>query len=222
MIATILVFAWCYSHASAQEAPCPTLEITGPKVVTIPGESMTFAVTLKDAPANISYNWRLSRGMIEKGQGTRSISVKTSIVEGGQNVEATVLIGGIPTGCDTVASATGWVAQVLEYETVDEWGSLPNDDQRARLDNFFIELANNPKNLGLFVISTERKEGKLARDRWIKFIMNHVRFRKFDKGRLLFGLAHSDQRRIALYRLWPGDEKKICPDCKFISARDLK
>ena len=216
ILATLAVVAPAQNTAPT----CPTIDIIGPSRVAVPGDPLTFAVTLSSTPANVKYVWKVSRGVIEAGQGTQSIVVRSSRADAGQDIQASVSLSGLQTSCS--AMAIGTVAPMLERESVDEWGKLPNDDQRGRLDNFFMELSNNPHHNGLFIIRTEFKEGKLAKTRWVRFILNHAKMRKFDKSRLVFALATVDYRQITLYRYLPGEEREICEKCKLIYGRDLK
>jgi hypothetical protein len=54
-------------------------------------------------------------------------------------------------------SSTAVIANMMDWESWDEWGRLPDNDQRGRLDNFFIKLANNPHHMGLFYIYAEKR-----------------------------------------------------------------
>src|SRR5690606_26323040 len=105
---------------------------------------MTFTANVVGGP-DVTYNWSVDRGVIESGQGTPSISVRTSRDDAGQSVRATVTLGGLDPNCpcDNEASETGPVDTAPEAILVDEFGRLANDDVRARLDAFFLELQNN-------------------------------------------------------------------------------
>ena len=73
------------------------------------GESMEFTVKVSGDPGDsVTYNWTVSAGVIESGQGTKSIKVRTDENMEGQSVTATVEIGNLPPGpaCQNTASET--------------------------------------------------------------------------------------------------------------------
>ena len=76
------------------------------------GELMEFTVKVSGDPDDsITYNWSVSAGVIESGQGTKSIKVRTDESMEGQSITATVEIGNLPPGpsCQNTASETGAV-----------------------------------------------------------------------------------------------------------------
>lgn len=131
-----------------QETPisCPTVTLSCPEQVEA-GQSATFSANVTNGDPNVTptYNWTVSSGTITSGQGTPTITVDTQGVTG--SVTATVDVGGFDRSCPTSASCT---VNVLTRETpptfrkFDEFGKIPNDDAKARLDNFAVELQNDP------------------------------------------------------------------------------
>lgn len=182
---------------------CGTLSVSGPSGVTSPGETMTFVANLSGG-ASVTYNWSVSRGTIESGQGTASIVVRTSAADAGQNVTATVDLGGLKPECNcpSTANETAPIADRQEPVLVDEFGKMPNDDIRGRLDLFFSELSNNPNNQG-YIINYGTDREIAARE---KLITNHITFRSFDRGRitLVRGGDKGDGGSTKLYRIPPG------------------
>jgi hypothetical protein len=87
---------------------------------------------------------------------------------------------------------------------IDEFGALPNDDIRGRLDQFFAELSNNPTNQG-YVINYGTDREIAARER---LITNHIAFRNFDRSRitLVRGGDTGEGPKTRLYRIPPGAE----------------
>ena len=76
------------------------------------GELMEFTVKVSGDPGDsVTYSWTVSAGIIESGQGTKSIKVRTDENMEGQSVSATVEIGNLPPGieCPNTASETGAV-----------------------------------------------------------------------------------------------------------------
>ncbi|MBA2379998.1 MAG: hypothetical protein H0V76_10550 [Blastocatellia bacterium] len=186
-----------------QRCECPSISVTGPAGITAPGETMNFTANVVGGGA-VTYNWSVNRGTIESGQGTPSITVRTSSADAASNVTATVNIGGLDPACDCPATASdsGPVDDVPQPILVDEFGALQNDDIRARLDQFFIELQNNPTNQG-YVINYGTNAQITARER---LITNHITLRRFDRSRIT--LVRGGDAGIGvntrLYRVPPG------------------
>lgn len=173
----------CRCETPIPPCVCPTVSISGPTSNVQGGESMTFTVNVSGGTAeNITYNWTVSAGTIESGQGTPSITVRTTPEMAGSNVTATVDIGG--TGlCETCPrsySETGSVAPRATVSPFDTFGPLPNDDVRGRLDNYFVALRNDPTSTGYIVIDGPER----AASRLETLIRNHIRFRRFDASRI--------------------------------------
>jgi hypothetical protein len=122
MIAGLLVPASTMSakiHASTQKEkqkpPCPTMKVICPDSVK-QGDQMTFSAEIKGGDSNVTptYNWTVSAGTIESGQGTASINVTTKGLEADSNITATVEAGGYDRDCgygSTVGSCTGSVTK---------------------------------------------------------------------------------------------------------------
>ena len=164
-----------------QICSCPTLTVSGPSGITNPGDAMTFTASVS---GNVTYTWSVSAGTIESGQGTPSITVRTTKEMAGSNVTATVDIGGTDPACNCVktASETAGVVANPTNTVEDEFGKAENDDVKARVDNFYIQLNNNPNAQGYIInygTPAEIKKRKAQIDKAITF-------RKYDRSRLVW------------------------------------
>jgi hypothetical protein len=190
-----------------QECSCPTISVTGPAGVTERGGIMTFTANVSGgSQQSVTYNWSVSAGTIESGQGTPTITVRAPS-DGTTNLTATVDVGGTDPACNCTrtADASGPIAEPEGPVLVDEFGNLPNDDIRGRLDNFFTELSNNPTNQG-YIINYGTDRQIAARER---LITNHIAVRNFDRGRITLvrgGESPDGEPRTKLYRIPPGAE----------------
>jgi hypothetical protein len=111
----------------------------------------------------------------------------------------------------------------LEWESLDEWRNLTDNDQRSRLDSFFIELSNYPHNTGLVILHVTKRERRDARNRRIQFVLDHAKFRHFDKSRIWFCLDLESQARTVLYRFPPGaEDDTLHMNCLILKGGDLK
>ena len=180
ILAAVLLLTPCLV---AQEAVCPELEILGPQWITMRAkEPTTFVLRSgRDEPESFRYIWSVENGTIASGQGTRVIDVTT--LEYGAKVRVTVTVIGFPSGCPNSASMTIGVEDKPAWHLYDEWGQMPNDDQRGRLDSLFFELANDPAKIGLILIYGNSIQDQRRR---LKLVLDHARFRKFDQKRLVF------------------------------------
>jgi hypothetical protein len=129
----------------APPPPCPTVSVSCPSDVE-QGSPITFTASVSGGPpsATATYNWSVSAGTISGGQGTSSITVDTAGT-GGQSITATVELGGFDPACSRTASCTTAVkpppTPALKF---DEYGNIKFNDEKARLDNYAIQLQNAP------------------------------------------------------------------------------
>ncbi len=91
---------------------CPKISVYSPISVKA-GEEMVFTVNVSGS--NLTYNWSISAGTIESGQGTTTIKVNTTGLAG-QSVTATVELGGLPLKCASVSSSTSSIDAAPETE----------------------------------------------------------------------------------------------------------
>jgi hypothetical protein len=128
----------------APPPPCPTVSVSCPSEVEA-GQPITFtaSVTGEGAPTP-TFNWSVSAGTISSGQGTSTITVDTAGTAG-QSVTATVTIGGVDPSCNATASCTtGVKPEQRGPMKFDEYGNIRFNDEKARLDNYAIQLQNDP------------------------------------------------------------------------------
>lgn len=129
--------------------PCPTVSVSCPSQVD-PGQPITFTASVS-SDANVTYNWSVSAGTISSGQGTSTISVDTTGL-GGQSVTATLEIGGVDPACARTASCTTAITTPPRPPVkFDEYGNITFNDEKARLDNYAIQLQNDPTSTGTII-----------------------------------------------------------------------
>ena len=138
--------------AANRPRACPTLSVSCPETLT-KGVPVTFTVNVENAPddVNPTYKWVVSAGTITSGQSTSSITVDTTELPAFKELTATVEVGGLPEGCPRSASCSVTLITCIYRPKIDEYGNLRWSDEKARLDNFAIELQNDPSNVGFLV-----------------------------------------------------------------------
>jgi hypothetical protein len=161
--------------------PCPTVAVSCPASVD-PGSPITFSSSLSSS-ANVTYNWSVSAGTISSGQGTSSITVDTTGL-GGQSVTATVEVGGLDPSCARTASCTISVTAPPPGPTkFDEYGNIRFNDEKARLDNYAIQLQNQPGAQGYIIAyGSCAGEAQARADRAKDYLVNT---RGIDAGRIV-------------------------------------
>jgi len=202
---------------------CPSIAVIGPPGLRDWGSKVIFRV--EGGKEDWKYLWSVSGGAIVDGQGTPVITVSTDVSLAGRNLEAKVEIGGLPQNCPSTASGAAPIAPIRDWEVVDEWGNLKNDDQRGRLDAFFAELSNNPHSTGLIIVYVWGKERFDSKNRKVQLYLDHIKFRKFDLSRIWFSLERStiQEPRTKLYWFPPELADMIpCDKCLIIKGGDLR
>ena len=131
---------------------CPTISVSCTDAVDV-GSPITYTASVTGGPEGMSatYNWSVSAGTITSGQGTSSITVDTAGL-GGQSVTATVSVGGLDPSCSATSSCTTNVRPPKPVaQRFDEYGNIKFNDEKARLDNYAIQLQNSPGSNGTII-----------------------------------------------------------------------
>jgi hypothetical protein len=160
--------------------PCPTLSVSCPSDVD-QGQPITFTASVS-GDQTVTYNWSVSAGTISSGQGTSTITVDTTGI-GGQTVTATVDLGGLDPACSKTASCTTSVRPPAPLaRKFDEYGDIRFNDEKARLDNYAIQLQQEPGAQGVIIAYGNCAGAAQARaDRAKDYLVNT---RGIDAGRL--------------------------------------
>ncbi|HEX8708925.1 MAG TPA: hypothetical protein VF723_11830 [Pyrinomonadaceae bacterium] len=205
-------------------APCPTVTINCPTDLIQPGTPATVSVDVRGGGnASPTYNWSVSAGTITGGQGTPSITIDTTGL-GGQTVTATVQLGGLAPACTGTTQSCSFTVgtPAPNCRLFDQYGDLRFNDEKARLDNFAIQLQQEPGTQGYYVIFGGC-EGEAAQrsQRAIDYLVNN---RQIDRGRLT--VIDAGCRESLTVELWlcptgapaptPQNPATVspCPECK--------
>lgn len=159
VIVSLFLSATAIFHVSAQQSKCPTVSVTCPDTVYLGGDVLSFVVNVTGGDPDVTptYNWTVSNGSIDSGQGTVAIKLDLSGITDNSTVTATVDVGGYDRECSTSSSCTASVLKKAEARKLDEYGKLAAKDANARLDNFAIELQNDPTAQGYVIAYGGRK-----------------------------------------------------------------
>jgi hypothetical protein len=181
--------------------PCSTLKVECPSELPSADQLLTFTARVEyaDPNAKLSYEWTISSGTLTSGQNTSTIVVKQNGF--GSSVTATVKVGGVAPECHNIASCTFMPESPPISRRFDQYGKLSLEYERARLDNFVIELQNNPGAQG-YVIAYEgqRSRARTASAR-LKRIKDYlINKRGIDVGRIV--AVEGDLRLKTETELW--------------------
>jgi len=204
--------------------PCPTISVSCPSDVD---EGQAITMTASGGDGNVTYNWSVSSGTITGGQGTSTITVDTAGL-GGQTVTATVEVGGLDPSCSRTASCSTQVRQGIQpARKFDEYGDIRFNDEKARLDNYAIELQNQPGSTGTIVVfGSCTGEAQARADRAKDYLVNT---RGIDSGRLT--TVDGGCREDLVVELWivptgaaaptPTNSATVdqCPECRRAAPR---
>jgi hypothetical protein len=204
--------------------PCPQVSVTCPSDIEA-GQPITFTASVTGGAegATWTYNWSVSAGTISSGQGTSTITVDTANL-GSQSVTATVSIGGADPSCTgTTASCTTGVRPAPQpARKFDEYGNIRFNDEKARLDNYAIQLQNEPGSTGTIIVygsceGEAQQRGDRARD----YLVNT---RGIEAGRIT--VVDGGCRADLTVQLWivpqgaaapqvdPAGAVSPCPECR--------
>lgn len=125
---------------------CPTVWISSSTNEITDGQPLVLTARLTglSTTAQPEFHWKVSAGSIVLGQGTSQVTVETAGLAG-QIVMTRVSIGGIAT-CSIEASHS---FSIPPNPPIGEpfdfgYGRISFEDEKARLDNFAIQLQNEP------------------------------------------------------------------------------
>jgi hypothetical protein len=178
---------------------CPNVAIYCPDVVQT-NAPITFTASASGGTPGVTpvYNWKVSAGTILSGQGTPTITVDTAGLAG-QPITATVEVAGYNLDCR--ASCQASVPALPNPTKYDEFGEIPRDDEKARLDNFAIELQNNPGAQGYIIAYGGRRskygDGKKRSERAREYL---TQMRGIDASRIV--VVDGGTREMASTELW--------------------
>ena len=183
---------------------CPSILISCPDKVT-PNQPVTFSSNVAGGSGKVApvYNWTVSGGRIISGEGTSSITVDTTGLAG-QSVRATLTMGGYDTLNCTATCVVQIPPELPVCRKFDEFAAIARNDEKARLDNYAIELQNDPSATAYVVVypGQRGKPGEVQQHitRVVDYLANS---RGIDKRRIItiIGPTRSD----LMVDLW------VCP-----------
>jgi len=130
---------------------CPNVEIICPTNIVI-DQPLKFSSNISRITSGIEpiYNWSVSAGTIIEGQGTSTIKVDT-IGLSGQTINATLSMGGYTMDCPASCAVSIPVPEP-KCRKFDEFPDISRNDEKARLDNYGVELQSDPASTAYIIV----------------------------------------------------------------------
>jgi len=208
-MALLALFATLGVGAAQTSDKCQFVSVEVPAKEVDAGMPVVFTAKLKaNVPtATPEFKWQITAGTITAREGTSSITVDTAGLSG-QLISATVSVSGVPTICLT--SATQSVA-VLETGprcglAFDEFGDIKFEDEKARLDNFAIQLSTNKDERGSIIVFAGRSTYENEAIERLEKAKNYlVKVRKIDPNQIVtVDGGYREDFTVYLYIVPPG------------------
>lgn len=181
------------------EIVCPNVTVSCPDAAS-ENAPTTFTATLSGGSTNITptYNWTISTGRIISGQGTPSITVDTNGLAG-QTIRASLDVGGFGTPCP--ASCATSIPIMNKPRKFDEYYDIARNDEKARLDNYAIQLQSEPGSQAYIIVYPSRRarpnDAQARAQRISDYLVNS---RGIDSHRIVTTIGQS--REEWLFELW--------------------
>jgi hypothetical protein len=178
---------------------CPNVSVTCPEAGN-ENAPVTFTATISGGSPNITpgYNWTISAGRIISGQGTPSITVDTSGLAG-QTVRASLDVSSFGTPCPASCSVS--IPIMNKPRKFDEYYDIARNDEKARLDNYAIQLQSEPGSQGYIIVYPSRRarpnDAQARAQRISDYLVNS---RGIDSHRVVITMG--PPREDWLFELW--------------------
>jgi hypothetical protein len=178
---------------------CPEVKISCPEAAS-ENAPVTFTANVSGGTPSITpgYAWTITAGRIISGQGTPTITVDTAGLAG-QTVRASVDITGFGTPCPATCAVS--IPIMNKPRKFDEYYDIARNDEKARLDNFAIQLQSEPGSQGYIIVYPSRRarpnDAQARAQRISDYLVNS---RGLDTQRVV--IIMGPQREGWLFELW--------------------
>lgn len=128
---------------------CPIVSVSQVEP-TSTGQTRRYKANVQNGDPSVTpkFKWTISDGKITSGQGTEEVLVDA---EGNNSITVTVEVTGYAANCQNAASYTSLV-HILTPRKFDEYLDLKFSEERLLLDQFAIQLYNEPGAKGYIIV----------------------------------------------------------------------
>jgi RNase P protein component len=220
-----LIFIFCI-QLYAQNSACPIISLSVSPKRAIVGESVTFTANVNgESLAKIEYKWTVLDGKIEKGEGS-SIIVVSPINDYVSEIKATIEIIGLSESCQNIVSETVEYMLCILHAPLnlktDGFSINPSQIDKSRLDNFFVELDNDPTSL---IIIIERFESAVSRNQVklkLRKLFLYLKAKNVQSERIIVFLNKEDKTLTEFWVSPAGADVLECKNCLQVSSGDIE
>jgi hypothetical protein len=198
----IFILASAILAQSDNPSVCPNISVDGPAGHLSPGGTAMFTVDLGNADGRtVTYQWTISAGEIENGQGTQSISVHIPTEALNIISLATVRVDGLADGCPNTTSSKFIIGcGACDPLRFDEYGNIHFAEQKTRLDRFAKEVQSSDKVTGFIIRSFPKGISLVMQQRKIREMKEFLFVvRKYPKERFVILIGASGRASTNLY-----------------------
>lgn len=232
---TILILASSLSvFTQTAETLCPEISLIAPEGMLKIEVPVKFEVKIDDKTdkSKLEFEWTASKGKITKGQGTPEVILIARFEDSRINelvpVEVSIKIKGLPKNCSNdYFSETVNIGPPISdpIEPFVHFGKSSFDGKRSTIDNFYIDINNNPTTEGLINVKFNKNESRKYKTDFLKQIVKIIEFRKYDIKRITFAISEDENAEqistISGYK--EGDILKFADEnAVIIKGEDLK
>lgn len=169
---------------AVDDAGTPDFSVSDIKVEPVgmiyEGTKVTFTAVIKGGGKNLSYSWKVQGAKDFKGENSKSVTVDTRGL-GGTRISAEVIVRDVDAGREVEDSAD---VGVFQRGGGNDYGE--GDDQRPRLDNFAIELQNNPEAQGYIISYGGAASCREEAAAWTSYALKYLTSKRgIDSARIL-------------------------------------
>ena len=219
IFSTILIFAFCFAaFAQPDNKPCPQINVSTISESARVNQFVAFIaeVSREIDQYKVKYNWSVDTPEnieIIAGQGTKILIV---LRKSDDVTNIFLEIEGLPKNCKNTDGDSIPAIDPPLITQIDEFGKITQGDKKARMDNFFIALNNNPNASGIIVISSDQDSANQ-----LKFYNNYFNLKKFDKTRVVFVITDEIKESTQLFIIPLGAEKPTFENSLTIQVEDF-
>lgn len=220
-----LFLLFVFVVGAAGQSGCPSVSIVGPTGLMFVDDPAPFEARLSgDADASkLRFIWTASGGRIRNPFQGRTMDLKPERADGGTNIHVSVRVEGLPTGCTHAAWDIVGVHPYREPHPADRFPAMPLNEVRARVDNYFIMLGNEPTYRAIFELRFAKTESSAERLRRVNRIVSAIKLRNYDVSRLTFAVQNCESvfGETVLWVEVPSGKAIEFPKAKLIPAAEL-
>lgn len=159
-------------QAGQAVSPCPRLDMQVPTRSVREGTPVKFTANVAGGDTKVTpiFNWSISSGVMNAGQGTRSIDVDTTGAGADRNLTATLMVAGYAPECPYMAETT--IKVIGPAKKVHEYGTVEEEQHLAWVDHLIAALA--PDEQGYLIVYAGRGSERGFAAGEVRKVRNHI------------------------------------------------